>query len=69
MLKDNKIIDTIESKNFIISTGSESKFPQGFKIDEQVFVSSTGVLGLKRIPKTMIVIGAGVIGLEMASVY
>lgn len=34
MLKDEKIIDTIESKNYIISTGSESKFPQGFTIDE-----------------------------------
>ncbi len=60
---------TINAKNVIIATGSEpSPFP-GIPFDEEVFVSSTGALGLKKIPKRMIVIGAGYIGLEMGSVY
>jgi dihydrolipoamide dehydrogenase len=41
----------------------------GFKFDEQKIVSSTGALALKEIPKKMIIIGAGVIGLELGSVY
>ena len=41
----------------------------GFTIDEKIFVSSTGALSLPKVPESIIVIGAGVIGLEMASVY
>lgn len=61
----------IKSKNFIIATGSEpSPLPGNtIPIDEKRVISSTGALALKEIPKTMIVIGGGVIGLEMGSVY
>ena len=41
----------------------------GFKFDEKKIISSTGALSLKEIPKKMIIIGAGVIGLELGSVY
>ena len=58
-------------KNIIIATGSEpSSLPKGLlDIDEEYVVSSTGALDLKKIPKKMIVVGGGVIGLEMGSVY
>ncbi|SHO76210.1 Dihydrolipoamide dehydrogenase [Malassezia sympodialis ATCC 42132] len=59
----------IEGKNIIIATGSEvTPFP-GVEIDEERIVSSTGALSLKEVPKKMIVIGGGVIGLEMGSVW
>jgi len=61
--------EIIEAKNFIIATGSEVAGLPGVEIDEKVIVSSTGALDLTQVPKKMIVIGAGVIGLEMASVW
>lgn len=59
----------IKSKNFIIATGSDVVSLPGVEIDEEAIVSSTGALELKQVPKKIIVIGAGVIGLEMASVW
>ncbi|HMB14613.1 MAG TPA: FAD-dependent oxidoreductase, partial [Roseovarius sp.] len=50
-------------------SGSESSSLPGVEIDEKVVVTSTGALELPKVPKTMVVIGAGVIGLEMGSVY
>nr|CDI56495.1 probable LPD1-dihydrolipoamide dehydrogenase precursor [Melanopsichium pennsylvanicum 4] len=59
----------VEAKNIIIATGSEvTPFP-GIEIDEKQIVSSTGALELEKVPEKMIVIGAGVIGLEMGSVW
>jgi dihydrolipoamide dehydrogenase len=63
--------EEIKFKNVIIATGSEpSSLPKGMlDIDEEFVVTSTGALDLKKIPKKMIVVGGGVIGLEMGSVY
>jgi dihydrolipoamide dehydrogenase len=61
--------DTHEAKNIIIASGSEASSLPGVEIDEKVVVTSTGALELPKVPKTMVVIGAGVIGLEMGSVY
>jgi dihydrolipoamide dehydrogenase len=58
-----------EAKHIVIATGSEPSSLPGVTVDEKVVVTSTGALELPKIPKTMIVIGAGVIGLEMGSVY
>lgn len=59
----------LKSPNVIIATGSEaSPFP-GLEFDETTVVSSTGALDLQEVPKRMIVIGGGVIGLEMGSVW
>ncbi len=58
-----------EAKNIVIATGSESASLPGVTVDEKVVVTSTGALELPRIPKKLVVIGAGVIGLEMGSVY
>lgn len=58
-------------KNVLIATGSEpSPLPWNtIPIDEKYVVTSTGALSLPKIPKKMIVIGGGVIGLELGSVY
>ncbi len=65
-----KVGDDIHTaKNIVIATGSEASTLPGVTVDEQIVVTSTGALTLGRIPKSMVVIGAGVIGLEMGSVY
>ncbi|XP_070501090.1 dihydrolipoyl dehydrogenase, mitochondrial [Chironomus tepperi] len=62
-------VETVNTKYMILATGSEvTPFP-GITIDEEVIVSSTGALKLNKVPKKMIVIGAGVIGLELGSVW
>ncbi|MGX9356562.1 dihydrolipoyl dehydrogenase [Roseobacteraceae bacterium S113] len=58
-----------QAKNIIIASGSEASSLPGIEIDEKVVVTSTGALELGKIPKKMVVIGAGVIGLELGSVY
>ncbi|XP_063783148.1 dihydrolipoyl dehydrogenase, mitochondrial [Pseudophryne corroboree] len=59
----------INSKNILIATGSEvAPFP-GIEIDEDTIVSSTGALSLNKVPEKMVVIGAGVIGVELGSVW
>jgi dihydrolipoamide dehydrogenase len=61
--------EEVQSKNFVIATGSEVTPLPNVQIDEEKIVSSTGALELKSVPKKMVVIGAGVIGLELGSVY
>ena len=64
--------ESFTAKNIIIATGSEpNALPAatGLATDEKYVVSSTGALSLDKIPKKMVVIGGGVIGLEMGSVY
>ncbi len=58
-----------EAKNIVIATGSEASSLPGMDVDEKIVVTSTGALELPKIPKKMVVIGAGVIGLELGSVY
>ncbi len=59
----------LRGKNILIATGSEpTPFP-GLEIDEKKVVTSTGAIALTEVPKKMLVIGAGIIGLEMGSVW
>jgi dihydrolipoamide dehydrogenase len=60
---------TLKTENIIIATGSDVTPLKGVKIDEKQIVSSTGALELKNVPKTLAVVGAGVIGLELGSVW
>ena len=59
----------VTAKNIIIATGSDSMPLPGVPVDEKIIVSSTGALALPSVPKRMIVIGGGYIGLEMGSVW
>ncbi|MBK5928163.1 dihydrolipoyl dehydrogenase [Rhodobaculum claviforme] len=61
--------DVHEARAIVIASGSESASLPGVEVDEKVVVTSTGALELGRIPKRLAVIGGGVIGLEMGSVY
>ena len=58
-----------EAKNIVIASGSVPSALPGVEVDEKVVVTSTGALELPKVPKSMVVIGAGVIGLELGSVY
>ena len=62
-------VQEIKAKNIIIATGSSVLSLPNIKVDEDTIVSSTGALSLKKVPKKLIVIGGGVIGLEMGSVW
>ncbi|MGO4871330.1 MAG: dihydrolipoyl dehydrogenase [Roseiarcus sp.] len=59
----------LEAKNIVIATGSDVARLPGVEIDEKTVVSSTGALALAKPPKKLIVVGAGVIGLELGSVW
>lgn len=60
---------TIQSEKIVIATGSVAVSLPGIEIDEKIIVSSTGALKLEKVPKKMIVVGGGYIGLEMGSVW
>jgi dihydrolipoamide dehydrogenase len=60
---------TVETKNIVIATGSDIARLKGIEIDEKRIVSSTGALSLDRVPGKLLIIGAGVIGLELGSVW
>ncbi len=59
----------VDAKSIVIATGSAVAKLAGVDIDEEVIVSSTGALSLPKVPKRLLVIGAGVIGLELGSVW
>jgi len=61
--------ETYKAANILIATGSDSMPLPGVEVDEKRIVSSTGALSLDAVPESMIVIGAGVIGLELGSVW
>jgi dihydrolipoamide dehydrogenase len=61
--------DVHEAKHIVIASGSQAASLPGVEVDEKTVVTSTGALTLNKIPKSLVVIGAGVIGLELGSVY
>ena len=69
IIDDKKKETIIDSDKIIISTGSEPISLPGVKFDEKIIVSSTGALALSKVPKKMVIVGAGYIGLEMGSVW
>ncbi len=77
LLSDKKIsikntdgtLQDVETENIIIATGSEATPMPGAEFDEKMIVSSTGALSLKEVPKKLIIVGGGYIGLEMGSVW
>jgi dihydrolipoamide dehydrogenase len=65
----NGSAQTIETKNIVIATGSDIARLKGIEIDEKRIVSSTGALSLEKVPEKLLIVGAGVIGLELGSVW
>ena len=66
--EDGKVT-TLEAKNIVIATGSEPTPLPGVTVDQKRIVDSTGALSLPEVPKKLLVIGAGIIGLELGSVW
>lgn len=66
---EDKKTSSIETKNTIIATGSKPSTLKGIEIDKKRIITSTEALNLTEIPKHLIIIGGGVIGLELGSVY
>jgi dihydrolipoyl dehydrogenase len=67
--RDDGSKQVLETRNIVIATGSDVTRLPGVEIDEKVVVSSEGALELPKLPKRLLVIGAGVIGLELGSVW
>lgn len=66
---DNKGYKKINAKNIILATGSDPKPLPGLPFDEKIVWTSTGALESNIVPKTLLVLGGGVIGVELGSVY
>ena len=66
---DGAVKETLSAKHVLIATGSEVTPLPGVTIDEKKIVSSTGALELSEVPKRLVVVGAGIIGLELGSVW
>jgi dihydrolipoamide dehydrogenase len=60
---------TLEARNIVIATGSEPSRVPGVEVDQQRIVDSTGALAIPEVPKKLVVIGGGIIGLELGSVW
>jgi dihydrolipoamide dehydrogenase len=60
---------TLETKNIVVATGSDVARLDGIDIDEKRIVSSTGALDLAKVPQKLLIVGAGIIGLELGSVW
>jgi len=69
VIKEDGSKEIISAKNFVIATGSEVAKLPNVELDEKIIISSTGALELEKVPQKMIIIGAGVIGLELGSVW
>jgi dihydrolipoamide dehydrogenase len=67
--EDGAVKDTLATKNILIASGSEVTPLPGVTVDEKKIVSSTGALELAEVPKHLVVVGAGIIGLELGSVW
>jgi dihydrolipoamide dehydrogenase len=67
--EDGAVKDTLAARNILIASGSEVMPLPGVVVDEKKIVSSTGALELAEVPKHLVVVGAGIIGLELGSVW
>jgi dihydrolipoamide dehydrogenase len=68
-VKGNDASTEVNAKNIIIATGSEAKSLPGYDFDEKNILSNVGVLDLQQIPKSMLIVGSGAVGVEFASIY
>ncbi len=69
VLKSDGASTEVDAKNIIIATGSEAKSLPGYNIDEKNIISNVGALDLNHIPKSMLIVGSGAVGVEFASIY
>lgn len=67
--ENDRILYHVKAANFLIATGSHPRNPQNVPFDDEVILDSTRLLGLKKVPKSMVVLGGGIIGSEYASFF
>lgn len=68
-VKGNGATTEVNAKNIIVATGSEAKPLPGYNFDEKYILSNVGALDLSQIPKSMLIVGSGAVGVEFASIY
>jgi dihydrolipoamide dehydrogenase len=68
-VKGNGTATEVNAKNIIIATGSEAKSLPGYDIDEKSVISNVGALDMAQIPKSLLIVGSGAVGVEFASIY
>jgi dihydrolipoamide dehydrogenase len=59
----------VEARNIVIATGSEARSLPGYDLDEQSIISNIGALNMQAIPASLVIVGAGAVGVEFASIY
>ena len=69
LVKGNGASTEVVARNLIIATGSEAKSLPGYSFDEKTILSNVGVLDLTQVPKSMLIVGCGAVGVEFASIY
>jgi dihydrolipoamide dehydrogenase len=68
-VRSEKGVETIEAKNIIIATGSEARMLPGLKPDADYILTNIEILNLQQVPKSLVIIGAGAVGVEFASIF
>ncbi len=69
VIKENKTEENLQTKNIIVATGSEPLDIPAFNIDHSIIINSDDALNIKKIPKSIVIIGSGAIGLEFATIF
>jgi len=68
-LKGDSGTTEVEARNIVIATGSEARSLPGYDLDEQSIISNVGALNMQAIPASLVIVGAGAVGVEFASIY
>jgi dihydrolipoamide dehydrogenase len=66
---DGAAVSEVEAKNIVIATGSEARSLPGYDVDEQHIISNIGALDMSEVPEALVIVGAGAVGVEFASIY
>ena len=66
---EGKAVEEIRAKNIIIATGSETKILPGLDVDGKTILTNKEILNLESIPKSLLVVGGGALGIEFASIF
>ncbi|MEO7651542.1 MAG: dihydrolipoyl dehydrogenase [Bryobacteraceae bacterium] len=68
-VRSDKGVETIEAKNIIVATGSEARMLPGLEPDAEFILTNIEILNLQQVPKSLVIIGAGAVGVEFASIF
>lgn len=69
LVRQKNIQETLSADFIVIATGTRARHPEGFEFDDQVVLDSTGILHLTKLPRTLAVVGGGIIGCEYSSMF